>query len=132
MNSSGPQQTLKVGPSIPTAPQFLKFLGIGITEGRSEVEFVMGQISSSQHRPLIDELPGFLAMFILQREEDGTFLFSDTGSVTYGLGDNIRLAFSEWLESALELRTMYSEDSKILSPGVATTLQTLERVLERS
>jgi molecular chaperone GrpE (heat shock protein) len=52
--------------------------------------------------------------------------------VTYGLGDNIRLAFSDWLESALELKTMYSEDSNILSPGVAMTLQTLERVLERS
>lgn len=128
----GSSQTLEIGTSISSMPQFLNFVGIGMTDGQVELEFVMGQIISSQRRSIVDELPGLLAMFVLQREEDGTFLFSDTACTTYGLGNNFRLAFDDWLESALELKVMYSEDSDILSPGVARTLETLERVLERS
>ena len=44
-----------------------------------------------------------LARFVVEREPNGSFVFSDSSGVMYGVGSSLEDAFEDWLHSAIEL-----------------------------
>jgi hypothetical protein len=71
----------------------------------------------------------FLAVFTLERDEDGDMIFSDTTGAMYGIGQTFLQAVHDWHDSAQQLEAKLHAHGGVLHQQVAEQLQLFERVL---
>jgi hypothetical protein len=91
--------------------------------------FRHGQLSEAAREAvdLIEEGPPPVAVFILQQEEDGEFLFADSIGITYALAPNPLEAMQQWFESAHELYgSLADERDSLGTPALAHRLGVLD------
>jgi hypothetical protein len=70
-----------------------------------------------------------LALFTLERDEDGDMVFADTGGAMYGVGPDFAGAVEDWLASAKELREELRSHHGGLIEEVVEQLELFDRVL---
>lgn len=120
----------KLAPLGQFLPQLITFQGLGKLDGGDELEYIVGDVIASVRLPLIEAGRNIISFFILEREEDGDFLFTDHDGATFGIGPSFRSAFEDWHASATELLALYSLHVGAMSEHVASEARLIERALE--
>jgi hypothetical protein len=80
---------------------------------------------------LIDETHPPLAIFMLERDEDGDFIFGDNTSFVHGVASSSRAAIADWFDAAEELRSSLERRQGALQPTLEFRRQTLDAILGR-
>jgi hypothetical protein len=105
------------------------FRGIGFVDGSDELRAVSAKSFIATHLPFFEEGRNIVALFVLERDEDGDFLFTDTVGAMLGCGVTFKDAFEDWYESAIELSAEFREHRGTMNAHVACRAELLTDVL---
>lgn len=122
-----PQSVARFGQYL---PQVMRFQGFGRVAGGDQLEFIVADVVTSVRLPLVEAGRNIISLFILEREEDGDFLFTDHEGSTFGIGPSFREAFEDWHISASELLAVYGNHVRELSDHIANEVRVLEQTLD--
>jgi len=78
---------------------------------------------------LLTRWQDLLAVFTLERDEDGDMIFADTVGAMYGIGPDFHAAVEDWIISARETCTRLHRHSGSILEDVSEQLGLFDRVL---
>jgi hypothetical protein len=87
----------------------------------------MTTVTIASWSPFLEK--NLLAVFTLQRDEDGDMIFADTTGAMYGIGASFLEAVQDWHDSAQELQAQLNEHGGVLLRQVMEQLELFDSVL---